>query len=100
MAKTWKIHPTAMQFQRISGDELKELKADIEANGIKVPILVNKKRDTILDGRNRMMIASELLPLVPCHAFVAVLHGFAAQSFVLLPLNVIVPATSRTALPV
>src|SRR5438094_3119347 len=60
MAKTWKIHPNAMQFQRISGDELKELKADIEANGIKVPILVNKKRDTILDGRNRMMIASEL----------------------------------------
>src|SRR5205823_6980221 len=29
-------------------------------NGILVPILVNKKKDTIIDGRNRWMIATEL----------------------------------------
>jgi hypothetical protein len=60
MAKTWKVHPTAMAFPRISGDELNELRADIEENGIRVSILVNKKKDTILDGRNRMMIAHDL----------------------------------------
>jgi ParB-like nuclease domain. len=60
MAKTWKVHKAAGLFPRIGGDELKELKADIEANGIRVPVLVNKAKDTILDGRNRMMIAHDL----------------------------------------
>lgn len=60
MSKTWKVHPVAMSFPRIPSDQLKELKSDIEANGIRMPILVNRKRDTILDGRNRIMIASEL----------------------------------------
>src|SRR5438477_753508 len=60
MPKTWKVHPDTLAFPRIGGDELKQLRADIEAHGIRVPILVNKKKDTILDGRNRMMIAHEL----------------------------------------
>ena len=57
---TLKIHPFAKTFPTIGGQELIDLREDIEKNGIVVPILVNKKRDTILDGRNRWMIATEL----------------------------------------
>jgi ParB-like chromosome segregation protein Spo0J len=54
------VHPLAADFPMLPAKELKELKADIEANGIKFPLLVNKKKDTIIDGRNRYMIAMEL----------------------------------------
>lgn len=60
MPKTLKVHPFAQSFPIIQGDELNELREDIKANGVRVPIVVNKKRDTILDGRNRWMIATEL----------------------------------------
>jgi ParB-like chromosome segregation protein Spo0J len=60
MAKSWKIHPVAQAFPRLAGTELKELTADIKARGIRVPILVNKKKDTILDGRTRAMVAHDL----------------------------------------
>src|SRR4051794_31511248 len=40
-----------------------------------------------------------LLPLVPCQAVSAKLHGLVAQRVVLLPTKAIVPATSRTAVP-
>jgi ParB-like chromosome segregation protein Spo0J len=55
-----KIHPVAKMFPTIGAKGAKELREDIEANGIKVPILINKAKDTILDGRNRWMIAHEL----------------------------------------
>lgn len=55
-----KIHPFAQTFSVLTGDELNDLREDIRTNGIVVPILVNKKRNTILDGRNRWMIATEL----------------------------------------
>src|SRR6266849_2246197 len=58
--KTMKVHPVAKMFPTIGAKEMKELKADIEARGIVVPILVNKDKDTILDGRNRYNIAYEL----------------------------------------
>lgn len=57
---TMEIHPVAKMFPTIPAKEMKELKADIEANGISVPILVNRAKDTIIDGRNRYMIAMEL----------------------------------------
>jgi hypothetical protein len=60
MTKTWKVHPAAMAFPRMPTAALNELKADIAANGIRIPILVNKKRDTILDGRTRMIVAHDL----------------------------------------
>jgi ParB-like chromosome segregation protein Spo0J len=60
MAKTWKVHPAAAAFPRLTGTALEELKADIAARGVRVPILVNKKKDTILDGRTRAMIAHDL----------------------------------------
>ncbi len=58
--KVLKVHPVAKMFPTLPAKEMKELKADIEANGIRVPIIVNKAKDTILDGRNRYMIATEL----------------------------------------
>ena len=60
MTKTWKVHPAAMAFPRMTGAAYEELKADIAVNGIRIPILVNKKKDTIFDGRNRMMAAHDL----------------------------------------
>lgn len=58
--KVMKIHEIAKLFPILPTKEMRDLRSDIAANGIAVPILVNKKRDTILDGRNRWMIASEL----------------------------------------
>jgi len=55
-----KIHEVASLFPVLQAKEMRELREDIQENGIKVPILVNKKKDTILDGRNRYMIANEL----------------------------------------
>lgn len=64
------IHPTAAAFPILPSKETRELKADIEAHGILVPILVNKKRDTILDGRNRYWIAHDLkMTTVPVEEF-------------------------------
>jgi len=58
--KAMKIHPIAKQFPALSAKEYKELLEDIKANGVKIPVLVNKKRDTILDGRSRWMAAHDL----------------------------------------
>lgn len=66
------VHNVAKLFPILPEKELKELREDIKANGIKVPILVNKTGDTILDGRNRWMIARELrftLDQVPMQTF-------------------------------
>jgi hypothetical protein len=58
-----KVHPLCRMFNSLAPipkDELAELTADIKANGIKVPILVNAKKDTILDGLTRWKIAHDL----------------------------------------
>lgn len=60
MGKTYKVHPAAMAFPRMPKSDYDELKADIAANGIRIPILLNKKKDTILDGRNRIAAAFDL----------------------------------------
>jgi hypothetical protein len=60
MPKTMKVHPAARMFQHLEPDEMNDLREDIRTNGIRVPIVLNKKKDTILDGRNRWMIATEL----------------------------------------
>jgi ParB-like chromosome segregation protein Spo0J len=59
-ASAMEIHPIAKMFPTIPAKLMRELKGDIEAHGISVPILVNKAKDTIIDGRNRYMIAMEL----------------------------------------
>lgn len=58
--KVMKVHPAAAAFPVIKSKEFNELKADIVAHGIKQPIIVNKAKDQIIDGRNRYMIANEL----------------------------------------
>jgi hypothetical protein len=61
--KVMKVHPVCQMFGAIAPmpkKEHDELVADIAANGIKVPILVNKKKDTILDGLTRWKIAHDL----------------------------------------
>jgi hypothetical protein len=66
------VHPVAKMFPTLPAKEMKELRESIEANGINVPLLVNKEKDTILDGRNRYMIAVDLgIPLadVPMEVF-------------------------------
>jgi ParB-like chromosome segregation protein Spo0J len=55
-----KIHEVANAFPMLPAKELAEITADIEQNGITVPILLNKAGDTIIDGRNRWMIALDL----------------------------------------
>jgi ParB-like chromosome segregation protein Spo0J len=60
MPKTYKVHSAAMAFPPMPKPEFDELKEDIKQHGIKIPILVNKKKDTILDGRNRIMAAHDL----------------------------------------
>jgi ParB-like chromosome segregation protein Spo0J len=49
-----------MAFPRMPKSDYDELKEDIKQHGIKIPILVNEKKDTILDGRNRIMAAHDL----------------------------------------
>jgi len=63
MQQTMKVHPLCRMFNSLAPipkAELAELTADIKANGIKVPILVNAKKDTILDGLTRWKIAHDL----------------------------------------
>ncbi len=68
--KVMKVHEIAKLFPILPPKEMKDLRSDIEARGIVTPILVNKKRDTIIDGRNRYLIANELkLKDVPMETF-------------------------------
>lgn len=47
-----KVHPAAELFPMLAEGELKELAADIQLNGLQVP-LVRTKEGLLLDGRNR-----------------------------------------------
>jgi|HubBroStandDraft_6_1064221.scaffolds.fasta_scaffold299193_3 hypothetical protein len=49
----YEFHPIADIFPLMSDSEIDELAADIEVNGIKIPILLYEKK--ILDGRNRYL---------------------------------------------
>jgi hypothetical protein len=58
--ETIKIHPTAMVFPTLEAKEMKELKDDIAANGIRVPLLFNKDETVLIDGRNRWYVSQDL----------------------------------------
>src|SRR5262245_54448672 len=63
MNKIMKVHPLCRMFGALAPmpeKEHAELVEDIRQNGIKVPILVNAKKDTILDGYTRWKIAYDL----------------------------------------
>jgi ParB-like chromosome segregation protein Spo0J len=61
--KTMKIHPFARMFSQVaplSKEKRDEMVKSIEKNGILIPMLVNKKKDTIYDGATRWGIAYDL----------------------------------------
>lgn len=61
--KVMKIHELCRIFSKdeaMTQAEIDRLREDIKEHGVRVPILVNKKKDTILDGRTRWMLATEL----------------------------------------
>lgn len=61
--KVMKVHPLCQQFSRlapISNEERAEMMEDIKQNGVKVPILIDRKKTTILDGLTRHRIAHDL----------------------------------------
>ena len=65
--KVMKIHELCRMFSQdidgkplLSAAEIDALREDIKQHGVKIPILVNKKKDTILDGRTRWMLATEV----------------------------------------
>jgi hypothetical protein len=47
------VHPVAMEFDLLQGEEFAELVADIKANGLIHPITLDKE-GALLDGRNRL----------------------------------------------
>jgi hypothetical protein len=55
-----KIHPTAMAFPTLPAKEMKELREDIQAHGIRVPLLFSKDGSVLIDGRNRWYVAHDL----------------------------------------
>ena len=56
MSKVYQFHPLADLFPMFNPADLKELAADIKANGQQVPIVLLEDRGEmkVLDGRNRM----------------------------------------------
>ena len=63
MSSAWrdiyKVHPAADVFPMMSDEDLESLAADIKANGLKHPIVLQHTADTtkeeiLLDGRNRL----------------------------------------------
>lgn len=55
-------HPACQLFPRLGDNQLRELAADIKANGLRNPIVLRKGR--VLDGRNRLL-ACELADVMP-----------------------------------
>lgn len=48
------IHPAADLFPMMTADELQELAADIETNGLRFPIMMDSEGKVLIDGRNRL----------------------------------------------
>lgn len=48
------VHPMAARFPMWPQDRLIELAADIEANGLNIPLVIWRKDPMLLDGRNRL----------------------------------------------
>ena len=51
-ADKWPAHPVADLFPRMTGEELADLAADLKANGLIHPIVVDKD-GFLIDGRDR-----------------------------------------------
>jgi hypothetical protein len=57
--KTMQIHPVAEMLPYLRKAQFNDLVEDIRAHGVREPILVNKAKDTIIDGRSRWMAAHD-----------------------------------------
>jgi len=57
--KQMKIHPVAEMLPYLRKAQFNDLVEDIKVNGVLVPVLVNKAKDTIIDGRSRWMAAHD-----------------------------------------
>jgi ParB-like chromosome segregation protein Spo0J len=47
------VHPAADIFPELTGDEMEALAADIQRNGLRLPIVVDRE-GRVLDGRHRL----------------------------------------------
>jgi hypothetical protein len=63
MSTKMKTHPAADLFPMMTEDELQELAADIAANGLVHPIIIDDKKQ-VIDGRNRLA-ACEIAQVEP-----------------------------------
>lgn len=48
------VHPLAALFPMLDDDELADLAADIQANGLQIPIMLDAAGEIVVDGRNRL----------------------------------------------
>lgn len=51
--EVFRVHPTAAMFPMLDSEALAELATDIQANTLRMPVILNKER-VLLDGRNRL----------------------------------------------
>lgn len=58
----FEVHPICEAFPRMTDAELRELAADIKANGLKIPVVTH--RGKVIDGRNRLL-ACEIAGVEP-----------------------------------
>lgn len=58
------VHPAANAFRMMTADELQELAASIEANGLRDPIMMDSEGKVLIDGRNRLA-ACEIAKVEP-----------------------------------
>src|SRR5215204_4710477 len=56
--KSWRdvlpVHPAADVFPMMSGAELAELAENIKAHGMRTPVMLDERRRSLVDGRNRL----------------------------------------------
>lgn len=60
----YRVHPAAAIFPMMDESDLKTLAADIKENGLRVPIVLDKSGEVLIDGRNRLR-ACEMAEVKP-----------------------------------
>ena len=68
-AKELQIHETAKAFPKLLPEEFDELKHDITQHGVREPVLINRRKDTLLDGVHRRKACVELTIDMPIEVY-------------------------------
>jgi hypothetical protein len=68
-AKELQVHKTAQALPRLLPEEFAELKHDVALHGLREQVLVNRRKDTILDGRHRRKACVELKADMPVEVY-------------------------------